>query len=253
MPDTVEFVIVNIAGFRVALVRNGEVVWSARVQAGKTYRKTPVFKGRIKYVEFNPTWTVPPTVLSEDVLPAIRRDPSYLRNKNMSVIDRNGKVVQPASIDWDATREGGFPYSIRQEPGPHNALGRVKFIFPNKHFVFLHDTPSKSLFARTERAFSSGCIRVQNPFELAELLLEDEQGWDMAKIQKVLDSKQTQRVFPSDPLEVLLLYWTVDVAQPGTVRFLQDVYDRDRAVLDGLDEEFTVSLPHGVPDYLKAN
>ena len=248
-----EFIIVNIAGFAVTLVRHGAPAWSARAQVGKPFRKTPVFKGRLSYLEFNPTWTVPPTILSKDVLPAIRRDPGYLSKKNMSVIARNGKAVDPASIDWEATRSGGFPYSIRQEPGPNNALGRVKFIFPNKHFVFLHDTPSKSLFERSERAFSSGCIRVENPFQLAELILERDEGWDMAKIQQVLDSKRTQRVTPSDPLEVLLLYWTIDVSQAGVIRFFHDVYDRDRAVLEGLDADFTISLPHDVPDYLKEN
>jgi murein L,D-transpeptidase YcbB/YkuD len=248
-----DYIITNIAGFRVYLVRNEQIVWSGRAQVGKTYRKTPVFKGMLKYLEFNPTWTVPPGILNKDVLPAIQRDPGYLSKKNMNVIDGNGKIVDPSSLDWASYRGRGFPYSIRQEPGPSNALGRVKFIFPNKHFVFLHDTPSKALFGRAERTFSSGCIRVENPFDLAELLLEKEAGWDRAKIQAVLDSEKTQRAFLSDPLPVLLLYWTVDMDQPGPIGFRADVYERDQRVLDALDGDFVLSVPRGVPEYLQGD
>jgi murein L,D-transpeptidase YcbB/YkuD len=248
-----EFVIVNIAGFRVRLIRDGEIVWTTRAQVGKTYRKTPVFKSNMKYLEFNPTWTVPPTILAKDVLPAIQRDPGYLRKENMNVIDRQGKIVDPAGIDWTSYKGRGFPYSIRQEPGPNNPLGRVKFIFPNKHFVFLHDTPSRGLFDRAERTFSSGCIRIEYPLEFAELLLADLPGWNQDKIRETIDGKKTQRVHLAEPLTVLLLYWTVGVEEPGPVRFLNDVYGRDPAVLRALDAEFKVSVPKDIPEYLRQN
>ena len=205
----------------------------------------------MKYLVFNPTWTVPPTILRKDVVPAIKKDPSYLQRKNMAVLDRSGKKIDPATIDWAAVDPARFPYVIRQEPGPNNALGRVKFIFPNEHFVFLHDTASRTLFDRAERTFSSGCIRVEDPLEFARLLLEDQDGWSAEKIAEVIDGGKTTTVHLSRPLPVLLLYWTMTAEGDTPVGFLHDVYDRDSAVLEGLDDDFVVSAPSDRPDYLR--
>jgi murein L,D-transpeptidase YcbB/YkuD len=220
-----EYVLVNIAGFHTAHVRDGAFDFLARVQVGKPYRKTPVFKAQMKYLVFNPTWTVPPTILRKDVLPAIKRDPSYLKRKNMNVLTHSGKVVDPGTIDWSKYSGSNFPYIIRQGPGPTNALGLVKFIFPNEHFVFLHDTPSKSLFDRETRTFSSGCIRVENPFELAERLLDDPQKWNCTEIDKVIRAKETKTVYLNRPMPVLILYWTAYVDEYGQVNFIRDIYD----------------------------
>ena len=233
-----DFVVTDIAGFNLLYIRNGQEAWKTRVQVGKTYRKTPVFRDRIRYIEFNPTWTIPPGILRKDILPKVKRDPQYLQNKNMVVLNQQGKQIDIATIDWSQYPGKGFPYLIRQQPGPNNALGRVKFIFPNKHSVYLHDTPSKSGFKRAERAFSSGCIRVQNPFHFAELLLADKPGWDRAKIDAVVGSRKTTRVNLSKPLTVMLLYWTAAVDNERRVVFKQDIYDRDGAVLVGLDSKF---------------
>jgi len=233
-----DFVVTDIAGFNLLYIRNGQEAWKTRVQVGKTYRKTPVFRDRIRYIEFNPTWTIPPGILRKDILPKVKRDPQYLQNKNMVVLNQQGKQIDIATIDWSQYPGKGFPYLIRQQPGPNNALGRVKFIFPNKHSVYLHDTPSKSGFKRAERAFSSGCIRVQNPFHFAELLLADKPGWDRAKIDTVVESRKTTRVNLSKPLTVMLLYWTAAVDNERRVVFKQDIYDRDGAVLVGLDGKF---------------
>jgi murein L,D-transpeptidase YcbB/YkuD len=235
-----EYVLVNIAGFHTAHVRDGEFEFITRVQVGKPYRKTPVFKAQMKYLVFNPTWTVPPTILRKDVLPAIRRDPSYLKRKNMNVLTQSGKVVDPATIDWSKYSDGKFPYIIRQGPGPTNALGLVKFIFPNEHFVFLHDTPSKSLFDRETRTFSSGCIRVENPFELAERLLDDPVKWNRAEIDKVIQAKETKTVYLNRPMPVLILYWTAYVDENGQVHFIRDIYERDGAILEDLDAGFRI-------------
>ncbi len=233
-----DFVVTDIAGFNLLYIRNGQEAWKTRVQVGKTYRKTPVFRDRIRYIEFNPTWAIPPGILRKDILPKVKRDPQYLQNKNMVVLNQQGKQIDIATIDWSQYPGKGFPYLIRQQPGPNNALGRVKFIFPNKHSVYLHDTPSKSGFKRAERAFSSGCIRVQNPFHFAELLLADKPGWDRAKIDAVVESRKTTRVNLSKPLTVMLLYWTAAVDNERRVVFKQDIYDRDGAVLVGLDGKF---------------
>lgn len=147
-----DYVIVDIAGFHVYLVQAGEIVWQARAQVGKPYRDTPVFRDSMKYLEFNPTWTVPPTILREDILPRLKRDPGYLDERNMQVLSFSRKPVDASTIDWHSVSADHFPYLLRQEPGPDNALGRVKFMFPNAHAIYIHDTPSKSLFARSERA-----------------------------------------------------------------------------------------------------
>jgi len=245
MQDVTErFVVVNIAGFMTYYVDEGEIQWEGRSQVGKTYRKTPVFKADMKYLVFNPTWTVPPTILAKDVLPAVQKDVSYLERKNMSVLDRSGKTVNPEGIDWPKYSAKNFPYVFRQEPGPNNALGLVKFIFPNEHFVFLHDTPSKSLFNRDARTFSSGCIRVENPFELAELLLADRPEWTGEKIAAVVEGEKTQTVHLTEPIPVLLLYWTAFPGKAGICNFREDVYDRDPAVLDALGDEFSLRERH---------
>jgi murein L,D-transpeptidase YcbB/YkuD len=232
------FLIVNIAGFFVAYVKDGAVVWQSRVQVGKPYRKTPIFKSEMTYLVFNPTWTVPPTILAQDMLPAVKRNPTYLQDKNIHVIDANGKAIDQSKLDWSQYTARNFPYTLRQEPGANNALGVVKFIFPNKHFVFLHDTPSKSLFEKETRTFSSGCIRVENPLALAELLLDDSATWTQARIAEVINSQETKTVYLSQPMPVLLLYWTAMVETDDQVHFIPDVYGRDAAILEGLNAAF---------------
>ena len=236
------FVAVNIAGFRVFFVIENNVAWTSRAMVGKIYRQTPIFRGNMRYLEINPTWTVPPGILTKDVLPAIKRDPGYLQAKNMSVIDRDGRNIDPATINWKSYSRG-IPYTIRQEPGPKNALGEIKFIFPNKHFVFLHDTPGRGLFDRAERTFSSGCIRVENPFELAELVLNDPKKWDRQALQRVRDTRQTQRINTPNQVMVLILYLTASIERDGRPRFLKDVYNRDARLLKALDGPVRIELP----------
>ena len=238
-----EFVLVDIAGFNVRYIRNGRIIWDSRAVVGQPFRKTPVFKSRITYLEMNPTWTVPPTILRKDVLPAIKRDIGYLQKQNMRVIDYNHNVIDPADIDWQRYSGRDFPYLIRQDPGPHNALGRIKFMFPNEHLVYLHDTPSKSLFERTERAFSSGCIRIEHPFRFAELLLDDPVGWNQDAVVRTIESGETRKVSLPRPVTVILLYWTVASDAKGDVLFKQDIYDRDAAVLAGLNSALAIHQP----------
>jgi len=242
-----EFVITNIASFKTFLVRDRKVVWSGRSQVGRDYRQTPVFRGKIKYLQFNPTWTVPPGILSKDILPRVKQDPGYLVTKEMDLVDREGKKVDPEGVDWSQYGAGRLPpYQFVQRPGPTNALGRVKFIFPNEHFVFLHDTPSKALFSRTERTFSSGCIRVENPFELAEIMLNDADKWNPTTIQALLDSEVPKTVFLDEPMTVMLMYSTVGVADYDGVRFYNDIYQRDPRVLESLNADFEYRLPERI-------
>jgi len=234
-----EFVLVNVAGFRLYYLREGKVAWTTRVQVGKSARKTPVFRSEMTYLVLNPTWTVPPLLLREDILPEQRRDRTTLKRMNIRVLDRNGGVVDPSTIDWSRSWSQGFPYTLRQEPGPNNSLGRVKFMFPNEFAVYLHDTPHPELFDKEERAFSSGCIRVQDPLQLAEFLLEHEAGWNRERIDQVIASGKTTSVTFEEPVPVLLSYWTAWVAD-GMLQFRRDLYGRDAAVLSGLDAPFRV-------------
>ena len=234
------FVIVNVAGFQVYYLRDHELTWSARAQVGKPFRKTPIFRSAMTYLVLNPTWTVPPGILAKDTLPAVRRDPSYLKRQRMQVIDHQGRVVPASSIDWSKAGARGFPYMLRQDPGPDNALGRVKFIFPNSHAVYLHDTPKRALFEESERAFSSGCIRVENPLELAALLLEGQQGWDRAAIDRAVAEGKTRTVTLAKPVPVLLVYLTAWVDRDGKLQFRSDLYGRDPKVTAGLAKEFSV-------------
>ncbi|MFO1428298.1 MAG: L,D-transpeptidase family protein, partial [Steroidobacteraceae bacterium] len=181
-------VVVDIAGFAVRWLRDGREEWRTRAVVGKPFRQTPVFKSAIDHVVFNPTWTVPPTVLRQDVLPGVRKDPRYLDKHGLRVLDRNGQPVDPASVDFTAR---SFPYTLRQDAGKDNALGAVKIMFPNPYSVYLHDTPSKSLFERDQRTFSSGCIRTERPLELVERLLADPQRWNRAAIDAVVAQGET--------------------------------------------------------------
>ena len=237
-----DFVLVNIAAFRAYLFRDREVIWRTNVQVGKTYHQTPVFRDEIKYVDLNPTWTVPFSIASKEILPKIKNDPEYFSNRDFDLKDKNGKLVDPSKVDWNTITERNFSYWLVQRPGPNNALGRVKIMFPNKHAVYLHDTPSKALFGKSARAFSHGCIRVENPFDLAEQLLGRD-GWNQEKFQQVLDSKETKRILLSKPMPVLLLYWTAMVNPQGTVYFYDDVYSRDAQIVEALNEPFKIDLP----------
>jgi murein L,D-transpeptidase YcbB/YkuD len=229
-----EFLVVNIAGFQLYLVRRGEVVWRTRVQVGRPYRQTPVFRSAVSYLVFNPTWTVPPTIFRQDILPQVRRDVGYLAGRNIDVLDRSGARVDPATVDWSGR---SFPYQLVQRPGADNALGRVKFMFPNEHAVYLHDTPSRDLFERDSRAFSSGCIRVEDPYELVEILLGD--TWPRSRVDALVSTGRTETVFLPKPMPLMLLYWTAEVDADGRVAFFADVYERDAAVIAALAEPFS--------------
>ena len=235
-------VVVNIAGFRAFFFKDGALEWDTRAQVGKNYRQTPVFRGDIAYLEFNPTWTIPPGILRNDTLPAIKKDPNYLASKNIRVIDRQGQFVDPATINWNQYSKG-VPYTLRQDPGPNNALGTVKFIFPNKHFVFLHDTPHPELFSHQQRNFSSGCIRIQDPLKLAELVLNDPVKYNRSALESVVNSRETQRIHPSPKVPVVIMYLTASVNADGKVRFYKDIYKRDQKVLDALNGPVVIQPP----------
>jgi len=225
------FVVVDIAGYQVTYYRDGVPVWRSRVQVGKPYRRTPVFKSQITYLTLNPTWTVPPTILRHDILPKLRKGLGYLAANRLRVLDSQGRPVAPSSVDWNHPRG----IVLRQDAGPGGALGRLAIRFPNDYSVYMHDTPHKELFARERRAFSSGCIRVERPRELAVLLLDDPQQWNRAALDRAIDTNQTRTVSLRRPVPLLLAYWTVHLDDDGTLGFRPDIYRRDAAVLAALN------------------
>jgi len=232
-----QFVLVDIAGYRVFFYKENKAVWSCKAQVGQPYRDTPVFRSSIIHVEFNPSWIVPPGIFRKDVLPAVMKDSKYLSQKDLSVIDDRGAIVDPNSINWSRYADMPFPYRLRQNPGENSALGRIKIFFPNEYLVYLHDTPSKALFEEEERTFSSGCIRVEKPMELAELLLDDPVRWGMEGVIQAVESGKNQKVSLPRPITVLLMYWTVEADEEGNVYFKKDPYNRDKPVLDGLGRD----------------
>lgn len=232
-----KYVMVNIANFTMDVIEGNDTLLSSRAIVGRSYRKTPVFTGRMTYLVFSPTWVVPPGILANDVIPAVRKDPDYLNQKNMKVIRFDGTEVDQSTIDWASVTGRNFPYMIRQDPGPDNALGRVKFMFPNQYNVYIHDTPSRNLFSRDGRAFSSGCIRIEKPFEFAQLLLADNPRWDDNAIRTAMNADREQTVRFSKPWIVVLVYFTSWADGQGNIQFRQDVYDRDAAVSVALRKE----------------
>ena len=228
------FVVVDIAGFKVAMYRDGQPIWRSRVQVGKPFRSTPVFQSEITYVTFNPTWTVPPTILKNDVLPQILKNPNYLAEHRMRVLDRAGQVIDASTVDWHKPNN----VVLRQDAGPDNSLGQVVIRFPNAYAVYLHDTPHRDLFSRERRATSSGCIRVDNPLKLVELLFNDPQHWDAAGIQAQLAKGTTTNIPLPMKIPVLLAYWTVDLQEDGRVSFKSDVYGHDQVLLRALNQPY---------------
>jgi L,D-transpeptidase YcbB len=232
------FIVVNVAGYHAYYMRDGQMIWQGRAQVGRPYRQTPTFKAEMTHLVFNPNWTVPPTIFGQDYLPSLKQDRGYAQRKGLKVIDRAGRIVDPGQVDWSRYSANNSPYLLRQDPGPRNSLGRVKFIFPNDHTVFLHDTPNQALFNKTERAFSSGCIRIENALELARLVLNDEGRWTRQAIDKAIGSGKARTVFLQEPIPVLLLYWTAWVDSDRRVNFRHDLYGRDKLVQQGLASSF---------------
>lgn len=226
-----DFVLVNIAGARTYFAK-GDTIWTTRSITGSAYRKTPVFRDAISYVEFNPTWTVPASILRKDKLARIRSDLNYLARNNYSVVRSSDRTpIDPAAVNWASDNPG---VTLVQQPGSSNALGRVKFMFPNKYAVYLHDTNEPGLFDRNERNLSSGCVRLEYPFEFASLLLEGQADWSAERMAAILESGKTTRIDLDKPVPVLLTYWTAWV-EDDIVHFREDPYDRDGPVLAALN------------------
>jgi murein L,D-transpeptidase YcbB/YkuD len=233
LPDS--FVVVNIAGAKVYVVRDGSVVFETRAVVGRGYTRTPVFRSTIQHVELNPTWTVPASIVDE-VLAEARADTAYLAKQGFRLLSPSGNQITER-IDLGRYSAPAFPWTLRQDPGPLNPLGRLKFVFPNPYSVYLHDTPRRDLFAREERLFSHGCIRVQDPLGLAELLLDDRTRWSRSALEAAIANGTTLTLPLPRPVAVVVQYWTASADEAGTLHFYRDVYGRDASLLAALGPE----------------
>ena len=241
--------IIDIAGFRLQYYHNNQLVWNSKVMVGKPFHQTPVFRSAITYIVLNPTWTPTPDIVKNETVPSIVKDPDFLVKQRLRVFDRNGTEVDSQSISWQQYQGKYLPYTLRQDSGNDNSLGLIKFLFPNPYHVYLHDTPSKSLFGRTQRAFSHGCIRVQNPLDLGRLILANDTGnpTTIEKMEKILASGKTTTVILKQPLPIYLMYQTTNV-QDGKILFKHDLYNRDAGILAALNAapsplEMTTQIP----------
>jgi murein L,D-transpeptidase YcbB/YkuD len=231
LPDTVreaEFILVNIANYQLDFINKLDTLFSAKVIVGKQYHESPIFSALMSYIVFSPYWNIPNSIARAEIIPAVRRNPNYLQQKNMEVITTSGKVVDPASVNWQSK---SFPYLIRQKPGGNNSLGLVKFMFPNSHSVYIHDTPGKSLFEKEDRALSHGCIRIQNPVKFAQLLLKDDPKWTPQRIDEAMHQTKEQIVNLPRKIPVVLMYLTFWADSRGKAHFRQDIYGRDADLL----------------------
>jgi len=221
-----DFLLINLPAFEARLVHEGRTTWTTRLIVGETEMETPTFETVVKSVVLNPTWAVPRKIATEELLPKIQADPAFLSRGGYVVLTPEGSVVEPGSIDWSALGVNNFPYRLLQQPGPVNELGRVKFPIPNEYGVCMHDTPGKRLFARDSRAFSHGCIRIDQPVDLAERLLA-RYGWTREQIDAELATAKTRSIPLDEPLPVVVTYLTAVAGADGTVFFYRDIYGRD--------------------------
>ncbi len=223
---------VDLAGYSLIYVRPSGERWQSRVVVGSAGRETPVIHSRLTHLTINPSWTLPPTIMREDILPQVRRDPDYLERRNMQVIDYSGQPLAASEIDWESPGD----IMIRQPAGSANPLGGIVIRFPNSEMIYLHDTPSRSLFGRERRALSSGCVRVEGVDELAKKLLEDSGSRQGLQTLKRSSRSDIQVNLP-EQIPVALHYLTAWPDVDGEVTFRADIYQRDSRILTALDQD----------------
>lgn len=223
------YIVVNIPDYKLHTVFKNDTTRTHNIIVGTSKRKTPILSSKLSYAVFNPTWTVPPTILKEDIIPATTKNRNYLTGKNITVYDKNGKEVSISN--WNP--EKALNYRYVQSPGTYNSLGMVKIMFPNNFTVYLHDTNHREYFDKTNRSLSSGCVRVQNPLELTEYLLDDKQNWSLEKITETLKREKTQNAKIKNDIAIHQLYWTA-WSDDNTLQFRPDIYTLDASLYSKL-------------------
>jgi murein L,D-transpeptidase YcbB/YkuD len=233
-----QYLLVNIADFKLELIKNDQPQLRMNVVVGKNVRRTPSFHSAIEALELNPKWYVPRTLALEDFLLQLQQEPERLSQMGYRVYSaKNGEELNLESVEWVKVRPETFEYLLVQDAGPHNALGRIKFWLPNSFGIYLHDTPAKDLFERRTRTFSSGCIRLEKPRTLAQALLVDNQIWDAKRFQSFIDSGKNHRISLKKSMPIKIQYWTAWVDEEDVVQFRPDVYQRNVALKRALADK----------------
>lgn len=238
-------IVVNIPGFSLTVLENQQPVLAMKVVAGRPDRQTPIFSSTVTHLVLNPTWEVPREIASKDLLPKIKKNPNYLKQFGFRIMSANGnggQELDAGQLDWQKITPATFRHHLSQNPGRENFLGQVKFIFPNPYSVYLHDTPSKKLFQKESRPFSSGCVRLEKPLDLAALLLRPTPLGSREGLDKALANKATRTVRLPTPIPVHLVYLTAWADAQGTLHMRPDLYGLDRLIEEGLEGQ-TIRKP----------
>jgi len=225
------YIMVNITDFSLQLIDNGQVAMNMKIIVGKTEQSSCILSRKMPYLELNPYWRIPDSIATKEILPKLRKNPGYLAANRVRVFSRwedSMKEVDPRKINWSRIKAEELGYKFRQEPGPLNPLGRIKFIFPNECEIYLHDTPKRYLFGKSRRDFSHGCIRIEKPIELAAYLLKGRESWTRTKIMAEIGKEKRQVVTLPDPIDVHIIYGTVWVDRDGNLQFRNDIYRVDQ-------------------------
>ncbi|MBL8260450.1 MAG: L,D-transpeptidase family protein [Candidatus Competibacteraceae bacterium] len=231
------YILVNIPNFKMNVIEDGKPVMEAKVVVGREERQTPTFTANMAYLVMSPKWYVPRSIAVKDKLPQLKRNPQALARQNIRIYNSAGQQINPSSVNWKAVGKDNFNYQLRQDAGPRNALGGIKFMFPNPYNVYLHDTPTRGLFSQNQRTFSSGCIRLSNPVELAEYLLKHDPKWNRQTIKAAATSGKQRVVNLPQQVPVYLLYWTAWVDESGQANFRGDIYNRDKSMVRALYQD----------------
>lgn len=230
-PDSLvggKLIVINIPSYLLHLYIGHDVINTSRVIVGTKYNQTPLFTSYMKHIVVSPYWNVPYSIASKEILPHLKRDRSYLNRNNYSILDKNRNVLATDSIDWSNYRQSNFPFFVRQEPGPSNSLGLVKLVFPNDNSIYIHDTPSKSLFAREERTFSHGCIRTEAPFKLVTDILSSENHTYLDSLDVLSKRRKETYLFLNETFPVTIIYHTAGISDSTQqALFYKDIYKKE--------------------------
>lgn len=243
-------IIVNIADFTLDVIENNQTILSMKVVVGKPFWHTPVFSEKMTYMVLNPSWNVPHSIAVEELIPKIKNDPDYLVKHNIKILkdwSKNAEEIDSNTIDWSFLDAQSFRYRFRQESGPLNPLGRIKFMFPNEFGVYFHDTPSKGHFLKSVRSFSHGCIRLEKPIDLAEYVLKGAPNWTREKILAEIQTGKEREVMLPEPINIHILYLTAWVDDDGALHFRDDIYGRD----EHLDKSLREHPPRTLKEEIK--
>jgi L,D-transpeptidase YcbB len=233
------YILVNIPEFVLHVYEKDKEIWNMKVIVGKQGSETPIFNDELEFIVINPNWNVPRDIAIKEILPLLQKDSTYLESMNMEMFEgeRSREAVPSESVDWKSVNEQNFNYRFRQKPGTDNALGTIKFLFPNEYDVYLHDTPTHSLFERFQRGFSHGCIRIEEPLKLANYLLKNDPVWTEDKIMNTIDSGEEKYIKLTKKTPVFILYFTTWVDSKGLVHFHKDIYGHDKRLAAALFNE----------------